>query len=29
MQHMVNKAHTCLVAANLISGNLAHTGNHR
>ena len=29
MQHMVNKAHTRWVAANLISGNLAHAGNHR
>ena len=29
MQHMVNKAHTRCVAANLISGHLAHAGNHR
>ena len=29
MQHMVNKAHTGWVAANLISGHLAHAGNHR
>ena len=29
MQHMVNKAHTPWVAANLISGHLAHAGNHR
>ena len=29
MQHMVNKAHTRWVAANLISGHLAHAGNHR
>ena len=29
MQHMVNKAHTGLVAANLISSHLAHAGNHR
>ena len=29
MQHMVNKAHSCWVAANLISGHLAHAGNHR
>ena len=29
MQHMVNKAHTRWVAANLISGDLAHAGNHR
>ena len=29
MQHMVNKAHTRWVAANLISGHLVHAGNHR
>ena len=29
MQHMVNKAPTRWVAANLISGHLAHAGNHR
>ena len=29
MQHMVNKAHTRWVAANLIRGHLAHAGNHR
>ena len=29
MQHMVNSAHTRWVAANLISGHLAHAGNHR
>ena len=29
MQHMVNKAHTRWVAANLIRGHLAHSGNHR
>ena len=29
MQHMVNKAHTRWVAANLITGHLAHAGNHR
>ena len=29
MQHTVNKAHTRWVAANLISGHLAHAGNHR
>ena len=29
MQHMVNKAYTPLVAANLISGHLVHAGNHR
>ena len=29
MQHMVNKAHTRWVAVNLISGHLAHAGNHR
>ena len=29
MQHMVKKAHTRWVAANLISGHLAHAGNHR
>ena len=29
MQHMVNKAHPRWVAANLISGHLAHAGNHR
>ena len=29
MQHMVNKAHTRWVAANLISSHLAHAGNHR
>ena len=28
-QYMVNKAHTRWVAANLISGHLAHAGNHR
>ena len=27
MQYMVNKAHTCWVAANLISGHLIHAGN--
>ena len=29
MQHMVNKAHTRWVPANLISGYLSHAGNHR
>ena len=29
MQHMVNKARTRWVAANLISGHLAHAGKHR
>ena len=29
MQHMVNKARTRPVAANLVSGHLAHAGNHR
>ena len=29
MQHMVNKAHTRRVAANLISGHLVHAGNHK
>ena len=29
MAHMVNKAYTRWVAANLISGHLVHTGNHR
>ena len=29
MQHMVNKAYTRWVAAILISGHLAHAGNHR
>ena len=29
MQHMVNKAHTRSVAANLISDHLADAGNHR
>ena len=29
MQHMVNKAFTRWVAANLISGHLVHAGNHR
>ena len=29
MQHVVNKAHTRWVAANLISGHLVHAGNHR
>ena len=29
MQHMVNKAETRWVAANLISGHLAHAGNRR
>ena len=29
MQHFVIKAHTRRVAANLISGHLAHAGNHR
>ena len=29
MQHMVNKACTRWVAANLISGHLVHAGNHR
>ena len=29
MHHMVSKAHTCWVAANLISGHLVHAGNHR
>ena len=29
MAHMVNKANTRLLAANLISGHLAHAGNHR
>ena len=28
MHHMVNKADTCWVAANLISGHLVHAGNH-
>ena len=28
MQHMVNKAYTRWVAANLISGHLVHAGNH-
>ena len=28
MQHMVNKAYTRWVAANLISGHMVHTGNH-
>ena len=28
-QHMVNRAHTRWVAANLISGHVAHAGNHR
>ena len=28
-QHMVNKVHARWVAANLISGHLAHAGNHR
>ena len=28
MQHVVNKVNTCLVAANLISSNLAHAGKH-
>ena len=27
--HMVNKAYTRLVAANMISGHLVHAGNHR
>ena len=29
MQHVVNKAHTRLLAANLINGHLVHAGNHR
>ena len=29
MQHVVNKAHTRWVAANLISGHLVHARNHR
>ena len=29
MHHMVNKAHTRWVAANLLSGHLADAGNHR
>ena len=29
MQHMVNKAYTRWVAANLISGHLVHAENHR
>ena len=29
MQHMVNKADTRRVAANMISGHLAHAGNYR
>ena len=29
MHHMVNKAETPWVAAHLISGHLAHAGNHR
>ena len=29
MQHVVNKAVTGWIAAHLISGHLAHTGNHR
>ena len=29
MQHVVNKAHTCWVAANLKSGYLVHAGNHK
>ena len=29
MQHMVNKAYTRWVAAIMISGHLAHAGNHR
>ena len=29
MQHMVNKAHSRWVAANLISGHLPHAGNHK
>ena len=29
MQLMVNKAHTCWVAANLISGHLLHARNHK
>ena len=29
MQHTVNKAHSRWVAANLISGHLAHASNHR
>ena len=29
MQHLVNKAYTRWVAANLISGHLVHAGNHR
>ena len=29
MQHMVNKAYTCWVAANLIGCHLVHTGTHR
>ena len=29
MRHMVNKAHTCWVAVNLISGHLAQAGTHR
>ena len=29
MQHVINKAHTRWVAADLISGHLVHAGNHR
>ena len=29
MQHMVNKAYTRWMGANLISGHLVHAGNHR
>ena len=29
MRHVVDKAHICWVAANLISGHLVHAGNHR
>ena len=29
MQHVVNKAHTRSLAANLIGGHLVHAGNHR
>ena len=29
MRHMVNKAYTRWVAANVISGHLVHAGNHR
>ena len=29
MHHMVNKAHTCWAAANLISGHPVHAGNHK